>query len=339
MGCAVFASALKPDTAEAKAFWGLTGEFKAGELEAMAASGATSIATLLPWHALQPDGPESYNWGGTDALVAEAARQDIEVIFILYGTPGHLTSQHQIAPVGSAAVEAGWRGFVRTAVKRYGPGGEFWQTHVGPVLPVRAWQVWQEPGLRFFYQPKPSVKGYVELLRATSKAIRASDPGANVLMGGLNDPQGGPHISLRTFLKRFYKVGGAGIRKKFDALALHPYGVDNKPILRKLRLARDEMRRAGDGKKPIWVTELGWSSQKGENRLQVGEKQQKRRLGDALRALKRNKRELGIRRVLTFTWRDSQPTSPCWCETAGLLDFDGEPKPALRAFEKFAKAE
>ncbi len=335
VGCVVVGSALKPTTADARPFWGLTGQFQREDLESMRASGAASVATLLPWHEVQADGPDSFNWGRIDAFVAEAARQDIEVIFILYGSPAFISSQPEIPPVGSAEAEEGWRGFVQAAVERYGPRGDFWKTHTGPPRPVRAWQVWQEPGLKYFFQPKPSVKKYVKLLRATSNAVRAIDPGAKILMGALNDPQDKLHINLKTFLKRFYKIGGKGIGKTYDALSLHPYGPKNKTILRKLTLARDLMRRAGEGKTPIWVTEVGWSSQSGE-RLMVGRKGQEKRLRNALRMLKKKRREFRIKRVLVYTWQDSMRTSTCWCDTAGLLDFDGEPKPALRAFERFA---
>ncbi|MGI9556792.1 MAG: glycosyl hydrolase [Solirubrobacterales bacterium] len=323
--------------ASAKPFWGITGQLEPEDIDAMADSGTESTAVLLPWHVVQRGGAGTFDWAKPDALAAKAADNDIELVFILFGSPAHINSTPHIAPAGKSEVDA-WTTFVRASVKRYGPGGTFWAVRPGATKPVRAWQVWQEPGLRFFFQPKPNVGRYIKLLKPAAKAIRAEDPRAKILLAGLNNPSGGSNINLRGFLTRFYKKGGKGIRKHFDALSLHAYGPDNDAILRKLNLARDLMKAGGDRKKPIWVTEVGWSSDKSKHRLEVGRKGQKKKLRAGLKMLKRVKGELRIKRVLVYTWRDPQEDSACWCDSAGLLSFSGKPKPALKVYEKFAGA-
>ena len=96
------------------------------------------------------------------------------------------------------------------------------------------------------------------------------------------------------------------------------------------------MRKAKDRRTPIWITEIGWSSERANHRLMVGPKKQASRLRNAFRMLVKNRRKYRIERILWYTWRD-YPEQHCrWCNTAGLYGLDGTPKPALAEFKRFA---
>ena len=119
--------------------------------------------------------------------------------------------------------------------RRYGPQGSLWAERPDlPRVPVRAWQVWNEPNLTRYWSEQPFARSYVRLLRAADAALRAADPGATVVLAGL------PNESW-TALRRIYEAGGRG---HFDAVALHPYTRRPRDVLRLVRYARARDARA-----------------------------------------------------------------------------------------------
>ena len=145
--------------------------------------------------------------------------------------------------------------FVSTMVKRY------------KVMGVHTYEIWNEPNTSWFWPSGPTATDYVSLLEAASRAVKAADPWATVVLGGLakND---------YSYLQAVYDAGG---RSYFDVVAVHPYtgAVDPTICWREAgstRLAqnafcgieevRGTMVANGDGGKSIWLTELGWSTAK-----------------------------------------------------------------------------
>ena len=72
---------------------------------------------------------------------------------------GQRATEHP--PIDSAAEMQAWRNFLKAAVARYGPGGTYWapghtDQHYGASatpLPIKSWQIWNEPNLRKFFDP------------------------------------------------------------------------------------------------------------------------------------------------------------------------------------------
>ena len=136
-----------------------------------------------------------------------------------------------------------------------GPAGSFWAERPElPRVPVRDWQIWNEPNLPGFWSAQPFAPSYLRLLRAARAAIRAADPGARVILAGL------PNYSWRA-LRAIYRAGGRGA---FDAVALHPFTGPPRFVMKLIRLARAEMARNGDRRLPVWVTELSWPASAGQ---------------------------------------------------------------------------
>ncbi len=84
------------------------------------------------------------------------------------------------------AIPPTWRPSPGPLARRYGPGGSFWTAH--PELapsPIRSWQVWNEPNIQAFWATGPDPAAYVRMLDAVGAAIRAVDPGAEIVAGGL----------------------------------------------------------------------------------------------------------------------------------------------------------
>lgn len=124
------------------------------------------------------------------------------------------------------------------------------------------WELWNEPNTAEFWQPRPSPTAYVASLRAAYPAIRAADPHAIVLSGGLAPAADrGADLSPSTFLRRVYDAGGGG---SFDAVAVHPYAfpfAPTSPVPGNAFLGvpalHDLMVAHGDGSKLLWGTEAG----------------------------------------------------------------------------------
>ena len=70
------------------------------------------------------------------------------------------------------------------------------------------------------------------------------------------------------------------------------------------------MRRYGDGRKPVWVTELSWPASSGKTTatggFETNEKGQAKRLRKGLVLLARARRKLRIERVFWYTWLSAE---------------------------------
>ena len=92
------------------------------------------------------------------------------------------------------------------------------------------------------------------LRRRRTRAARAPTRARTVVLAGL------PNVSWMA-LRAIYEAGGRG---RFDAVALHPYTRRPRDVVRLVRYARRVMRKRGDGRLPVWVTELSWPAAKGK---------------------------------------------------------------------------
>jgi polysaccharide biosynthesis protein PslG len=339
-----------PAGAVSREFFGVVpvGGPSAAEFQTMGAAKVGTYRFQLDWSKVQPQEGGAYDWSATDALVRNAARNGIEVLPFVYGTPSYAASNPREPPLGSEEDKQAWKRFLVAAVERYGPGGEFWLTFtaLNPGVeprPIKAWQILNEQNSPTYYKPRPSPKEYGELLKISDEAIGSVDPGADIVLGGMfGTPARNKAIYSWKFLKRLYKKGA---ENHFDAVALHPYSPNLYGIRAQIKLVRKQTKKAGDGKAPIWITELGWGSA-GANgsdliKSPAGQKKLLRKSFDLL--LDRRGR-WKIRRVLWFAWRD--PDNPAdaagstctWCASAGLLEQDLDPKPSFDQFRKFTGA-
>jgi hypothetical protein len=223
---------------------------------------------------------------------------------------------------------------VRGLADRYGASGSFWREH--PRLrrqPLTEWQLWNEPTMQSFWLVQPFARDYVALLRATRRALRLADPRARIVLAGLV-------YESWDALEQVYRSGG---RRWFDAVALHPFTRRPEDVLRILERNRTVMARHADADKPLYLSELGWPSSRGQIPVRYGyetdARGQARRLTSALRLLAANRRRLGIRRVFWYTWLTRETSQSYPFDYAGLrrLQSTGvRSKPALRAYRRTA---
>ena len=131
--------------------------------------------------------------------------------------------------------------FMTALVARFGPRGTLWVPGRTPVVPIREWQIWNEPNLTRYWNQAP----LRPVLRAAAGVARAAlcerpTRGAQVVLAGLPN-------QLWKALRQLYEAGGRG---HFDVVALHPYTGQPATWCEIIRLARREMRPRGDGASP-----------------------------------------------------------------------------------------
>jgi Glycosyl hydrolase catalytic core len=305
----------------------------ASDYRMMKRGGVDSVRFGIPWSAVETTRGR-YDFGAIDPWVTRIARARLEAFPFLAATPAFYGSDFRSLPRTRAARRA-WAGFLKAAVRRYGPRGRFWAQHPGiPRRPIRTWQIWNEENFFYFTQPI-SPKLYGKLVKVSHRAIRSVDRRARVVLGGLfAHPKEGPPKALQgtTFLKRLYRV--RRIKRSFEGVALHAYARDAGLLRPYIREFRAIMRRRGDGNVPLYLTELGWGSGRG-TAFEKGPRGQVRELTQAFNVIRRMRRSARIKRIFWFAWDDLAGTCN-FCDSAGLVTQGGRPKPAWFRYRAFA---
>jgi hypothetical protein len=301
-------------------------------LERERRAGVGLIRQTIDWSQIEL-APGRYDFSALDAFIRATASHRIELLPILFGTPPFRSS----APGRGArrgtyppAQPSDMGRFAAVLIGRYGPKGRFWSRNRDlPRVPIRRWQVWNEPNLPVYWPDGPDPAAYARLLAETAKGIKAADPGAEVLSAGLAESRLGTPFD--EFVRGMYRAGAA---EAVDVFALHPYGRDASGTVEVVRRTRELLKELGDDA-PIWITELGWASGGPASPFTVGEQGQAARIRGALAELAERRQELGIRGVVYYNWRDSPPFPggrDFFGLHTGLLRRDGSAKPALKAF-------
>jgi hypothetical protein len=298
----------------------------------MAASGAENVRVAFDWRAAQPAAGGPIDFSGMDEAVVAAAQQRLPVLPVVHRTPAWAALRPGDGAASPPRGTAAYTRFLTALVGRYGPNGSLWTALPAlPRVPIRAWQIWNEPNLTRYWTSQPFAKPYVRLLRASRRALRAADPGSRTILAGLPNES---WIALR----KVYKAGGRGA---FDVVALHPYTGRPRNVIKLIQFARREMRRARDGRRPVWLTELSWPASKGKTGGAPGfvttESGQASRLKRALSLLVKSRKRLRIERVVWYTWlsREGSRNSFAW---SGLRRVRGGQLHSARSLSVFRRA-
>lgn len=227
----------------------------------MQAAGVKTIRANINWSSVEPTAKGTLDawWlNEIDYAVSKAQAAGIEVLMpIADGVPYWASADPARYADGSGnhwnknykpRSMQDYADFVSAIVKRYAPKG------------VHAYEVWNEPNYSRFWPSGVSASDYVTMLKAAYPAIKAADPSAVVITGGLSRND-------YTFLQQMYS---AGARNYFDAVAVHPYthktdptvcsSVTNMDQFCSIGQVRTVMVNNGDSAKNIWLTEFGWST-------------------------------------------------------------------------------
>lgn len=222
----------------------------ANDLDVMASTGARYLRLDLDWSRIEPRRGEM-RWDNTDRIVSAARARGFEIVALVTYTPpwarppGTIDKYRPDDPSAFAA-------FAGAAAERYARQG------------VTIWEIWNEPNVHQFWQPKPDPASYATMLKQTSAAIRSVTDHATILTGGLAPAENeadGRAISPTTFLAELYEHG---VQDSFDGVGIHPYSYPALPTedlawntFANLPVLREIMLRYGDADKRIWGTEFG----------------------------------------------------------------------------------
>jgi hypothetical protein len=333
-------------------FWGVVPQATPTpeQFQRLKRGGVGSIRTPIGWSAVQPvkDGP--FDWSGVDAVIRGAVAARLDVLPFVSGAPSWAVpndkrfNSPKTLPVNTAIQRSGWKNFVRQAVLRYGPNGSFWAENPElPQRPLRTWQVWNEENFEYFVA-RPNPAEYGKLLELSYSAIKGVDRGAKILLGGMFAAPREAQFKRKPplayfasdFLDQLYKTT-PGVKSKFDGIALHPYTTTYKRLPRYIEESLDILKAHHDAGKELWLTEMGWSSEKptADNSFAKGRQGQATQLKGAFQILRENQRKWNLQRIYWFSV-DDQENACNFCDGSGLFGKGFAPKPSWFAFTRFS---
>lgn len=312
------------------------------------ALGTRWIRTDLSWADIQPSRGGAYQWWRYDRVINAARARGLTVLPTIGYAPawagGSNCRPGQNCP---PANPADFAAFAAAVAKRYAPEG------------VHTWEIWNEPNISLFWQPGADAAAYTELLRDTSGAIRAVDPKAFLIMGGLAAVKTNKKVRNESATQFLAEVSALGGNKLVQAIGYHPYTYPYLPgastafgtTFERISSYKDNLvavlDRYGTPDMPVWITETGaptdgpGAASDGKNipngTDHVTEARQAQIAADTVAAASAN-RHVGA--VFWFADKDSALSSDISnsAKFFGLRHLDGTPKPSFAAFKRAVAA-
>ena len=245
-------------------------------LARIAASGLKEIRTSVHWNEIEPHAPwrpdHAYDFDPRpDEWIGDAAREGLRTQVVFAYVPDWNYTSDTLCELVNAVSHApndlnAYAKAIAEMVHRYGPAGTYWAEHPNlPRRPVKTWEIWNEQNLTSYWCPAPDPHRYAEMFVAAAQAIKAIDPTATVVVGGMTlaSPTGNAKDPGQ-FLK-----AAVNHRPQFaalaDAVGVHAYpqgALDEQ--LGVLALFRLELREGLiPDSTPMLVNELGWTTAPG----------------------------------------------------------------------------
>jgi hypothetical protein len=298
------------------------------QLASVSALGTHWVRMFATWPDLEPaPGVYATNWLNYYEQTFSSLPRGTKVLVDVVDTPSWETgsSDEHTPPANPADYAA----FVGSLAQRW--AGK-----------VSGFEIWNEEDSPTWWTGAPDPAAYTQLLKAAYPAIKAADPSATVVLGGLtgNDYQ---------FLEGVYAASGKG---SFDAVGVHtdtacnklsPYdflrGAGNRLIPDSFLAYREvhAVMLANGDNKPIWMTELSWRTTNatcaegawaGQTAAGVSEEQQATYLKQAYHCMAEDPY---VQVALWFPLEDEGGV------TSGLLRSNGSHKPSFGAMQAYAR--
>ena len=350
---AAFASVASAAGTVPRTFWGVVPQETptVEHFQRLKRGGIGSVRVPVPWSAIQTVAGGKPDWSGLDEAMKGAATAGLDVLPFIYGAPPWAVATSatipsrppDTLPVKNATQRAAWTSFLTLAVQRYGPAGTFWaENPTVPFDPITSWQIWNEENF-FYFVAKPNPADYGQLVKISSNAIKAVDPTARIVLGGLfarpiqaqSKTKPRKAFFATEFLEQMYRTT-PGIKSKFDAVALHPYTGVYTSLTPEIEEVRASLRKSKDPTVPLWITELGWSSDLPggpSDGFDKGPTGQAKQLTGAFTLLRENRVKWHIERAYWFSV-DNQPNVCNFCNGSGLFGPGFVPKKSWFAYVK-----
>jgi hypothetical protein len=302
--------------------------FVAKHTQAMAASGMRVVRRALDWKTTEPTAPTAtghqYRWGWFDTMVRQLAQAGLEFQPVLSQAPTWAAaSPTKQLSAPSKARMGDYKAWVTALTKRYGRNGAFWAAN--PTLrkvPITRYEIWnEENGSWNWGTTVNSPEDYADLFMTSRSAIRAIDPAAKVIVGGLAPSQSG--IWPTEFLRRMY-ARRPDLAGNVDGIGFHPYhytAAQVKELIKPFRATVDQYAGAAV---PIAITETGWST------YDTSESNRAAFIRELAQDLPRS--DCNISELYLHTWVSREARSSVKEDFYGLANSDSTVKPAGAAF-------
>jgi polysaccharide biosynthesis protein PslG len=274
------------------------------------------------WDLIEPKSPDQDDWTKVDRIVDDATKDHLSLILDVTGTPPWARSADATTNV------------------QFPPDLHAYATFTGKIAAhykgrVAAYELGNEPNhVKSFATPDPKL--YEQVLQFSYPLIKAADPAALVLTGGLGGTTAKGVVGGDEYLADLYK---AGAKPYFDGVSYHPY---TYPLLpsddsgsrswSRMLHARQVMVDNGDAGKKIWVTEYGAPT---GGPGSVSEQQQAAIMYDAFR-LWATYPWAGP--LCWFDYRDKGTDTSDHGNFFGLYAKDGRPKVSLQQYESLVRS-
>lgn len=292
------------------------------QVKHLQALGLSWVRLALHWMLLEPE-PGQHKLEGTDRMMALVRQAGLHSIVYVVGSPRFASSAPAGAPYADKYPPSDPQVYAQRMValaQRY------------PMVDV--WQVWNEPNIPAFWQPRIDPEGYARLLQPAVAALRKAVPNKPIAMAGMayhSEMAGRGGLMLDA-------MGKLGAYKLKLIACYHPYtaepegGEDGaRDFLTHTPFVNKGLRAYGV--QQIWATEWGWSSYDGPKEEQpiVGEAGQ---AGHTLKRLALMATQ-DFDRIFLFTLADLDARAGVRDRRYGLLREDGSPKPVYHALQRF----
>ncbi len=188
------------------------------------------VRTDFDWNGVEPKQGQ-WNFSHLDQLMKLAKQEQMNILPILdYDVPWATPAWKNLGA---------WEDYVTRIVSRYQND-------------MKYWEVWNEQNGDGFWRDTPSGTNYVPLLKRSYETIKKINPDLVVLYGGTAGVPLG-------YIEDSFKAGAGNY---FDVMNIHPYHWQGTPelMLAEFRDLKALMKKYNLEKKPIWITEVGWST-------------------------------------------------------------------------------
>jgi hypothetical protein len=298
-------------------------DFSPSTLDTVKASGAGAVRIYLYWRALEPANvpPSQYNWAFYDSKLKALSDRGLQPIVLITECPSWACS------IGGGPIRVERVGdfveFTAALAARYGK----------PPYNAHYWEFWNEPdavaGSDIKYNWGLYGARYAAMLRAVRPGMKAADPWAKLVMGGMaydNFQEAGGAFNRR-FADDVLDAGGGQALDVFN-FHYYPQNLNWCSYTAKLNELRGKLNARGL-KIPVMTTETGFTSD--PEFFSSSDEMQSLYVAQVYAQASGE----GVLSLAWFLAKDFNTDIAGWkvFQKSGLVDLAGAPKPSHQAYK------
>jgi beta-xylosidase len=287
------------------------------EIERLAELGFRFVRLDLPWNLVEQQ-KGHYDFSSYERLIGALAAHGIRSLCILaYNNPLYDNTPSPPSTVVGPHTDEARQAF-----------GRFAATATAKFKGHRiVWEIWNEPDLPRFWQPKPNPDDYMALARVATSAMRQADHNATIVAPALTglEPK---YQEAWNYLERCFALG---LPELVDAISVHPYRLgppESAPSdYERLRTLIAHYVHKGKENMPIISSEWGYSM------TWVSQEQQAAYFVRLFLINMLSNLPLSI----WYDWRDDGPDPKQMEQNFGIVTWNGQPKMAYFAAQTLTR--